>query len=141
MLRFGLAPYFKSALTYSVKVCYFDESYNAVTKNKQMDISVRYCSEQRVSSRYLQSIFMGHGHAHDTLEHFLIDIGDLELNRVTQVSMDGPNVNWAFHNQLQSKIKLDSAARCLTSVAVGYTLSTAHSSMAVMPPSGMYRLD
>ena len=45
--------------------------------------------------------------------------------------MDRSNVYWASHKQLQSKIKLDSAARCLTSVAVGYTLSTAHSSMAV----------
>ena len=83
---------------------------------------------------------MGHSRAQDILEHFLIGIGYLQLKHVTQVSMDGPNVNWAFHKQLQSKIKLDSAARCLTSVAVGYTLSTAHSSMAGMPPTGMYRL-
>ena len=62
-----------------------------------------------MSSRYMQSIFMGHGRAQDILEHFLV--GDLELKRVTQVSMDGPNVNWASHKQLQSKIKLDSAAR------------------------------
>ena len=32
---------------------------------------MRYCSDQRVSSRYLQSIFMGHGRAQDILEHFL----------------------------------------------------------------------
>ena len=118
VVRFGLAPYFKSALTDSVKVCsdyvlLFDESYNAVTKNKQMDIFVRYWSDQRVSSRYLQSIFMGHGRAQDILEHFLVGIGDLELKRVTQVSMDGPNINWAFHKQLQSKIKLDFGVQML----------------------------
>ena len=84
VLRYGLAPYFKSALTESEKVCIdyvllFDESYNAVTKNKQMDIFVRYWSDQRVSSRYLQSVLMGHGRAQDILEHFLIGIGDLEL--------------------------------------------------------------
>ena len=91
----------------------FDESYNAVAKNKQMDIFVRYWSEQRVSSRYLQSIFMGHGRAQDILEHFLLGIGDLDLKRVTHVSMDGPNVNWAFHKQLQTKIKLDFGCQML----------------------------
>ena len=66
-----------------------------------------------MSSRYLQSNFMGNGHAQDILEHCLIGIGDLELKRVKQVSMNGPNVNWAFHKQLQSKIKLDFGCQML----------------------------
>ena len=78
-----------------------------------MDIVVRYWSDQRVSSHYLQSVLMGHCHAHDILEHFLIGIGDLELKRVTQVTMESPTVNWVFHKQLQSKIKLDFGCQML----------------------------
>ena len=94
VLRFSLAPYFKSALTDSVKVCsdyvlLFDDSYNAVTKNKQMGIFVRYWSDQRVSRCYLQSNFMGHRRTQDILDHFLIGIGDLELKRVTPLQETG----------------------------------------------------
>ena len=96
VLRFGLASYFKSALTDSLKVCsdyvlLFDESYNAVTKNKQIDIFVRYWNDQRVSSCYLQSNFMRHRRTQDILEHFPIGIGDLELKRVTPLQEAGWN--------------------------------------------------
>ena len=110
VMRFGLAPHFKAAINSDVNRCsayvlLFDESYNAITKNKQMDIFIRYwTSEERVGSRYIQSMFMGHGRAQDILEHFLAGVGSLELKRVLQVSMDGPNVNWAFHKLLQSKM-------------------------------------
>ena len=66
-----------------------------------------------MSSRYLLSVLMGHDRAQYILEHFLIGIGDLEMKRVTQVSMDSPNVNWAIHKQLQSKIKLDFGCQML----------------------------
>ena len=48
VMRFGLAPHFKAHINSAVNRCsayvlLFDESYNAVTKNKQMDIFIRYC--------------------------------------------------------------------------------------------------
>ena len=41
----------------------FDESLNAEFQSKQMDVHVRYwCNEtDRVQSRHLTSLFMGHG--------------------------------------------------------------------------------
>ena len=58
----------------------------------------------RVRSRYMGSVFMGHGRAVDILEHFMICVADLRLARVLQVSMDGPNVNWAFYDLLQNQM-------------------------------------
>ena len=94
VIRFGLAPYFKSALTDSVKICsdyvlLFDDSYNAVTKKKQMGIFVRYWSDQRVSRCYLQSVLMGHRRTQDILDHFPIGIGDQQLKRVTPLQEAG----------------------------------------------------
>ena len=63
VMRFGLAPHFKAHINSAVNRCsayihLFDESYNAMTKNKQMDIFIRYwTSEERVGSRYIQSMF------------------------------------------------------------------------------------
>ena len=90
---------------------------------------------------------MGHGRAQDILEHFLAGVGSLELKRVLQVSMDGPNVNWAFHKLLQSKmhnefgsqlldigscglhvINLQARQRC---VLVAYSFTSAIRSLAV----------
>ena len=113
IMRFGLAPHFQNIQMKSLKevsafVLLFDESYNPVTKDKQMDIHVRYWSTANaISSRYVTSVFMGHGRSDDLLTHFLSVTEDLNLSKALQVSMDGPNVNWAFYNQLQKKIKLD----------------------------------
>ena len=113
IMRSGLAPHFQNIQMKSLKevsafVLLFDESYNPVTKDKQMDIHVHYWSTANaISSRYVTSVFMGHGRSDDLLTHFLSVTEDLNLSKALQVSMDGPNVNWAFYNQLQKKIKLD----------------------------------
>ena len=40
---------------------------------------------------------MGHGTVHDIMNEFKEAHKDLHiLNNLTQLSMDGPNVNWAF---------------------------------------------
>ena len=54
----GLAPYFKELREQDAFVLLFDESYNSITKNKQMDVLVRmWTSATRVTSRYLCSVF------------------------------------------------------------------------------------
>ena len=58
-------------------------------------------------------MFTGHGRAQDVLEHFLAGVSSLELKRVLQVSMDGPNVNWAFHKLLQSNMQLEFGSQLL----------------------------
>ena len=52
----------------------FDESLNETTKNKQLDVHVRFWDEGRVQSRYLGSQFMGHSTAQDLLSHLKVSI-------------------------------------------------------------------
>lgn len=88
--------------------------HNPVTKYKQMDILVRYwSSNNRVTSMHLISVFMGDGRTKDLLQHFLSATEDLNLAKALQISMDGPNVNWLFYNQLLKKVKLDFDAQML----------------------------
>ena len=48
---------------------------------------------------------MGHASASDLLAHFHCAIKGFQLNKIVQVSIDGPNVNWKFLEQFQSELK------------------------------------
>ncbi|KAJ8032368.1 hypothetical protein HOLleu_25882 [Holothuria leucospilota] len=93
LICFGLAPHFKQMLIDSMKeeenyIIMFDESLNAVTNSKQMDIHVRAwnrCSNQ-VESRYYTSVFMGHGTADDMLTHFHEGMQGLHLQKIFQTT-------------------------------------------------------
>ena len=69
--------------------------------------------DTRVTSRYLCSVFMGHGRASDILEHFLQSTQDVGLQNLLQVLMDGPGVNWAFYEKLQQKVKNECSCQIL----------------------------
>ena len=72
-----------------------------------MDILVRYwSSKNRIASVYVTSVFMAHGRLDDMMEHFMSATNELDLGKALQVSMDGPNVNWACYQQLQKKVKM-----------------------------------
>ncbi|KAM8766754.1 uncharacterized protein AB9X84_005877 isoform 1-T1 [Acanthopagrus schlegelii] len=111
LARFGLAPYIKRELLSSVNqgtfVIMFDESMNRTTKNKQLDLHVRYWvndeNGSRVQSRYLGSQYMGHSTAEDLLEKFKECTKELNLRNMLSLSMDGPSVNWKFVNLLQKE--------------------------------------
>ena len=87
IMRFGLTPHFKDLLLKSLQevpayVLLFDETYNPVTKNKQMDILVRYwTSMNRITSVYVTSVFTGHGQSDDMLQHFLSATAELDLEK------------------------------------------------------------
>lgn len=69
--RFGLAQFIKQDLVSKVSgpfVIMFDESLNRATKNKQLDLHIRYWDGEKVHSRYLGSQFMGHSTANDLLK-------------------------------------------------------------------------
>ena len=105
---FGIAPHFRKLLLDKVKseayhIILFDESLNKVTKTKQMDIHVRIWVDDKVLTRYYGSVFLGHATAHDMIDKFL-DYIDLDLTKTLQISMDGPNVNWKFFDELQTEI-------------------------------------
>ena len=52
--------------------------------------------------RYFDSNFVGHSRSNELLEHFLLGLQSLDKAKLIQVSMDGPNVNWAFFEELHN---------------------------------------
>ncbi|PIK52261.1 hypothetical protein BSL78_10820 [Apostichopus japonicus] len=111
---FGLAPHFKEELIKLLKnednyVVLFDESMNAVTQSKQLDVHVRAWNTNKllVESRYYNSVFMGHGTAADMMMHFRDAVEGLEIPKIFQISMDGPNVNWRFYKDFCEEMSKD----------------------------------
>ena len=103
----GIAPYLRTCLTDKLRdqqyVLMFDESYNKFMKSKQMDILVRFWDVNNVVSRYYDSKFMGHARCSDIYDciHESVE-SSLGYKNIVQLSMDGPNVNWSFHNKFES---------------------------------------
>ena len=107
ILHHGVAPFFEKLLLDEIKLSNFysvsfDESMNKVTQNEQMDIVITYWNNENnnVEVRYLTSIFLGHTKAADLLVGFEKATDVLNLTNMLHVSMDGPNVNWKFHDLL-----------------------------------------
>ncbi|XP_028293606.1 uncharacterized protein LOC114456189 isoform X2 [Gouania willdenowi] len=103
--KFGLAVHIKEELVSKVNkspfVLMFDESLNETTKNKQLDVHVRFWDEGQVQSRYLGSQFMGHSTAQDLLSHLKECMDKLDLRHLVSISMDGPSVNWKLFDIFQ----------------------------------------
>ena len=59
-----------------------------------MDFNVRYFKNDKVESRYLTFLFLGHTTAKDLKKKFEEATEQLDLKKLIQISMDGPNVNW-----------------------------------------------
>ena len=116
VIQYGLAPYFENLLMEQVRnvgdfVLLFDESLNKITHTKQMDIHVRYWQQEnnQVQTRYMKSVYMGHGTADDMMEHFDKGVSNVKglLHNLLQLSMDGPNVNWKFHRMFCENLEKD----------------------------------
>lgn len=108
----GIAPFFKSELLQDVQKCDyfsvgFDESLNKISQSGQMDINVRFWNSttNKICTHYYNSVFIGHSCAEDILKAFLTGIDGLDVNKILQISMDGPNVNKKFFNNLKSYLK------------------------------------
>ena len=102
-LTYGMVPYFKDTFVQNLKEIpfysvSFDESYNKVMKQGQMDLHIRYWNSKtdRVNIHYLNSSFMGKSAAIDVLEHFNSCVESIEKHKILQVFSDGPNVNLSF---------------------------------------------
>ena len=59
-----------------------------------------YFSQNKVVSRHLTSSFVGHTRGEDLKKNFEEATKDLDKKMLSQVSMDGPNVNWKMHDKL-----------------------------------------
>lgn len=101
-------------------VACFDESLNRIERKEQMDIAVRLwdINAEEVSSRYWDSVFLGHTRAVDLKNAFVGSLvghdksdRDYDVSRknifskLLQVSMDGPVVNWSFLEKLKQEIR------------------------------------
>lgn len=110
VVNFGLAPYFHNLLAAKVKkagnyVLLFDESLNHHQQQKQLDVHIRFWDEGQIRTRFLTSKFLGHGTS-DVLFKELEDCcSDIGKSRLIQLSMDGPNVNWATYEKLSADIE------------------------------------
>lgn len=112
MIMFGIAPYYRSELEETLQktsfvVIGFDESLNKTTKKQQMDLNVRFWddSKNEVVTRYMTSKFLGRSRATELHAAFKEGLGNIPLNKLLQVSMDGPNVNWALLRELKLDVQ------------------------------------
>lgn len=113
-LLYGIAPFFQKELldictNCSHLVVGFDESHNKIVQKGQMDVSIRFWNSKssEVCVRYFGSAFLGHATAEDLLKGFTETLREIDLKKLLQVSMDGPNVNLKFHKDLQTYLHGD----------------------------------
>jgi len=118
VITFGLAPYFYRELNQSCTqsdyiVIGFDESLNKVAQKGQMDFFVKFWNSEKnlVDTRYYNSTFLGHATASDLLKSFEEGTKDLNLRKLLQLSMDGPNVNLKFFKELKALLLEEDADR------------------------------
>lgn len=67
-----------------------------MTQTEQLDVVVRHWSERegKVVVHYFDSEFWGHTQAEKLLERIKRALSPLNPNKLLQISMDGPAVNW-----------------------------------------------
>ena len=89
-----MAPYFKDIFLQSLKevplyTVSFDESYNNVLKQGQMDLHFRYWNseKERVDVHYLKSSFMEKSATVDVLEHFNSCVKSIEKIKFYKFSL------------------------------------------------------
>ena len=105
LITFGIAVAFKERLVDAVRekeVFYvsFDESFNKIVQQEQMDTIVSFWQGSKVVSRYLDSAFLGHTKSEDLLVGLKSCISELNTSNLVQIGMDGPNVNLKLHRLL-----------------------------------------
>ncbi|GBO04367.1 hypothetical protein AVEN_213927-1 [Araneus ventricosus] len=79
-----------------------------------MDIIVRFWHNDQVATGYLTLVFIGHAKADDILSAFYQCVEKLKLSKILQISMDGPNVNWKFFENLQADLKKEYSHEALS---------------------------
>jgi len=114
VITHGLARYFKQEFEETLSKCEFytvafDESLNKVSQKKQMDIHVRYWNsiDNEVSSCYYSSVFLGHTTGVDIIGAIKTSLNSLNLKKILQLSMDGPNVNIKMLRDFKEELKDD----------------------------------
>lgn len=132
LATFGIAPAIRDAILDSLRdsvtyVIMFDESHNADLGKKQLDVHVRFIdSEGMVRSKYIDSYFLGHASANDIMIHLRSFIEKAGSQKILQLSMDGPNVNWKVFKTLCKEMEDDNGMSLINIGSCG--LHTVHNS-------------
>ena len=108
LICFGLAPYFEKKVLdmvtkpESLCVVSFDESFNKIIQQEQIDLILRFWDEEIkwVVGRYFGSQFLGHTQAVDLLSKLKSGLSRPDQADIVQISMDGPASNWSFFEKL-----------------------------------------
>ena len=62
-----------------------------------MDVCIRFWDSSKefgcVTTRYIDSVLLRHAYVQDLLDEFLKCLSKLNMRKLLQVLMDGPNVN------------------------------------------------
>ena len=106
-INYGIATHFRPILMDNVKgsefyVILFDKSLKTIIQMGQMNLVANFWDNvaNKVCTCYLDSIAIGHAQHQDLFEHFSSVLDSLDLKELLQVSMVGPNVNWALSSEL-----------------------------------------
>ena len=90
-------------------VVLFDEAFNKHLQLDQMDCMVRYWHEDKVITRYFGSTFLGRTKADDLLAGLKSVLAPLDMTKMLQLGMDGPNVNLKLARLLTEDRKQEDA--------------------------------
>lgn len=112
-ITYGLGPFFQKDLARQIResefyTVSFDESLNKVAQKGQMDIIVKkWIDDKATDTNYLTSCFLEDATASGLLNAFIEALKSLriDLKKIYQVSMDGPNVNLKFIRDFKSHMK------------------------------------
>ena len=114
LINFGLEPYFHESLTRDINQSpfysySFEESMNSVLQNCQMVVVIHYWvgSNNVTQTQYLDSKFLNRPNTEELLSSICESLTNLREDKLPQLSMDGPAVNWKvfelFEEKLESK--------------------------------------
>lgn len=119
VITFGLAPYFQSELIRKLnKATMFaisiDESLNKISCKAQMDVLIRFwdLEDKKLLTRYLTSVFPIKCDAATLLKTLTDTLNELNINmlKIIQLSMDGPNVNLSLFRQFREFLQQDAGS-------------------------------
>ena len=107
---FGLAPYFSSQLIETIKDCkhytvMFDESFNCTLHKQQMDVWIRYFDHniELMRTRFLCCQFLDKTTARDLQLHLKSLLNQYDIEKLIQISMDGPPNNIKMQRDLANE--------------------------------------
>ena len=109
LISYGLAPYFKDTLFREISTSEFfslsfDESLNKEIQSCQMDVGIKFWSDctKLVETRYYDSQFLHRPNAVELFQSLLLSSQKLNEEKILQLAMDGPNVNWKVLEKLDN---------------------------------------